>query len=49
MKVGFMGMNLKRNNTLSKESEASESNVKSRLIRFFYIDGIILKEFIPPG
>jgi hypothetical protein len=32
MKVGFMGMNLKRNNTPSKESEASESNVKSMLI-----------------
>jgi hypothetical protein len=49
MKVGFMAMNLKCTNTLFKETEASESNVKSMLIRDFDTDRIILKEFISPG
>ena len=37
------------NFTATEESMTSSKNVKSMLIIFFHIEGIMHKEFVPPG
>jgi hypothetical protein len=59
MKVGFMGTTMKRNSNRSRRKHRSsprlkkvrqvKGSVKSVLIYFFDTDGVIHKDFVPPG